>query len=417
MTGASNSLASRMLDLIGWPSAPVEAKSSTLDILREIEAATSSSLSGKTVTLQRALEVSAFFAATRVLAEGVAQVPFKLYRRRENGGRGEARDHALFSVLHRRPNEFQTSFEFRETIMFHAVMTGNAFIFINRDTRGRVLELLPFEPGSVTVIRQSDGTLFYRITLADGGQVTLGRDAIWHFRGPSWNGWLGMDAVALARNTIGLSMAAEEFSSNLFRNGARPGGLLLAPETTGPEMLSKIRDQWVAAMSGSGNAMKTAVLSGGLSYQRLSYDADEAQFESTQKAAIRDMCARLRVNPIMVQLHDQSAAYASVEQMFLSHVVHSLMPWYERLEQSAEAALLTPAEQREGLYVKLEAKALMRGTAKERAEFHQIMLQNGVVSRDEVRAAEDMDIIGTPEFATPQMAANLYGPRGPAAGV
>lgn len=404
-----------MLDLVGWPSAPVEEKASSADILREIEAAASTALSGKSVSLARALEVDAFFSATRVLAEGVAQVPWKLYRRLDNGGRLEAREHPLFRLLYRRPNELQTSFEFRETIMFHAVMTGNAFIFVNRSARGDILELLPYEPGCITVLRQRDGTLLYRITLQQGGQVTVGSDRMWHFKGPSWNGWLGLDAVQLARNTIGMAMAAEEYSSNLFKNGARPGGLLLAPETTAPEALTKIRDQWVAAMSGSGNAMKTAVLSGGLKYERLSYSADEAQFDALQKAATRNMCARLRVNPIMVQLHDQSAAYASVEQMFLSHVVHSLMPWYERLEQSAEAALLTPAEQRDGYYSKLEAKALMRGTAKERAEFHQIMLQNGVVSRDEVRSAEDMDVIGTPEFTTPQMAANLYGPRGPSA--
>lgn len=402
----------RFLDLIGWPQLPdpePETKASAEEILADIAAAASSAMSGQSVTWRSALEVATVLAISRVLAEGVAQVPWKLFRRRDDGGRTEARDHPLFALLHRRPNEWQSSFEFRETMMFHAVLTGNAFAFINRRANGEILELLPYEPGCVTINRATDASLTYTLRLTTG-TVTLTPYNMWHFRGPSWSGWRGLDLTATARNAIGLTMATEEFGSKLFKNGARPGGLLLGPDTLGPEKLNQIRDQWNAAMAGSANAMKTAVLTGGLKYEPLSYNAEEAQFNETKAQAIRDICAAFRVNPIMVQMHDKSAAYASVEQMFLSHVVHTLMPWFSRWEQSAENALLSRQDVREGIYTKLEDKALMRGTAKERAEYYQIMLQNAVFSRNEVRIAEDMDVIADPAFDKPSPAANIYGP-------
>ena len=253
-------------------------------------------------------------------------------------------------------------------------------------------------------------SLTYKLRLLDGQQITVPTANMWHLRGPSWNGWMGMDAIGLARNSIGLSMATEEFGSALFKNGARPGGLLTTEQALNPESVKRIKEAWDAMNAGSGNAMKTGILSGGMKYVPLSYNADEAQFQETRKQVAREICSAFRVNPIMIQMHEGSSSYSSVEQMFLAHLTHTLMPWFERFEQSAENNLLTDKEQKAGFYTKLEAKGLMRGTAKERAEFLQIMLQNGVVSRDEARASEDMDIIGTPEFANPQPAANLYGP-------
>jgi HK97 family phage portal protein len=404
-------LIERAWSMLGVLPASIERKATPEEIRADIAAAATTALSGQVVNLTEALKVSTVLGCVRVLGEGVAQVPCKLYRRDAKGGRAEARDNPLFELLHRRPNPVQTSFEFRETMIMHAALTGNAFVFINRSSTGEILELLPYDPGAVTVTRWPDGTLSYKIRLERGQQVPVPADRIWHFRGPSWNAWEGLNLLSLARNAVGLKMATEEFGSALFKNGARPGGALVAPGDATPDSLIKIRDQWNASMSGSGNAMKTAVLLGGLKFEKLSYSSEDAQYNDTAKAAAREICAFFRVNPIMVQLHDQAAAYASVEQMFLAHVVHTLMPWYERIEQSAELALLTSAERKSGLYIKLEAKALMRGTAKERAEFHQILLQNAVVSRNEVRIAEDMDRIDDPEFDVPHPAANLYGPK------
>jgi HK97 family phage portal protein len=377
------------------------------DVLRDLLSG-SNSKSGQSVTLTSALEVPVVLGIARVIAEGVAQVPWKLYQR-IGEGRIEARDHPLFYLLHRRPNEWQTSFEFREQIMLHLVLAGNAFVFVNRSSNGSIIELLPYEPGSVTVKRRDDMSMEYRIRLANGSDVVIPRQNMWHVRGPSWNGYLGLDAVKQARNAIGMSMAMEEFGSALFANGARPGGLISTEQPLKAEQVKAIKDQWASAQAGSGNAMKTALLHSGLKYQPLSWNADEAQFIEAQKRVILNLCAAFRVNPIMVQQTEGSAAYASVEQMFLAHLVHTLMPWYERIEQSAEIGLLTEAERKAGFYTKLEAKGLMRGTAKERAEYMQIMRQNGVITANEWRDYEEMDRSTDPRADQLEPAANLFG--------
>lgn len=369
------------------------------------------SKSGQTVNVRTALEVTTVLGCARVIAEGIAQSPWKLFKRDNVSGRIEARGHSLFNLLHRKPNPWQTSFEFREQIAFHLVLTNNAYVFLNRSVRGEILEMFAYEPGQVTVTRNNDMSLSYAISVADGGRRPIPVSNMWHIRGPSWNGYLGMDAVNLARNAIGLSLATEEFGSSLFANGARPGGLLSTDQPLGPEIIEQIRKQWQAANSGGGNAMKTAMLHSGLKWQALSYNADEAQFNETQKRVTQNICAAFRVNPIMVMQTEGTATYASVEQMFLAHLTHTLMPWYERIEQSAEVNLLTPKEQREGYYTKLEAKGLMRGTAKERAEFSQIMRQNGAITVNEWRESEDMPRSTDPEADKLVPAANLYGPK------
>lgn len=400
---------------LGLEEPEVKAASYTFDdLLRDYYGQTNSK-AGQSVTLQTALETSAVFGCARVIAEGISQVPWKLYRRDDAKGRVEAREHPLFRVLHRRPNDWQTSFEFRETIALHLVLTGNAFVYINRGRGGEILELLPYDPGCVTVKRHSDTSLTYQIKLADGRSVELSQGSVWHIRGSSWNSWEGLNAVHIARNAIGLSLATEEFGSSLFANGARPGGLLTTDQGIDEDRVKLIRSAWQESQGSSGNAMKTAILHSGLKYMPLSYNADEAQYNETQKAALNRICAFFRVNPIMVMQTEGTAAYASVEQMFLAHLTHTLMPWFERIEQSADVSLLSKKEQAGGYYTKLEAKGLMRGTAKERAEYNQIMLQNGVVSRNEVRASEDMDLVEDPEFSKPTPAANLYGPETPPA--
>lgn len=404
------------LDLIGWPRLPepeVKAAASFDDILRDLFAQ-SNSKAGQAVNVRTALELTTVLGCARVIAEGCSQVPWKLYVRTENGSRMEDYNHPLHYLLKRRPNEWQTSFEFREQILFHLVLTGNAFVFINRRGNGEISELLPYEPGCVTVTRGADMSLSYKIRVERRGEIVIPAENMWHLRGPSWNGYLGLDAVQLARNAIGLSLATEEFGSSLFANGARPGGILTSDSPLTQEQADVIKAAWAAAQSGSGNAMKTALLANGMKYQALSQTADEAQFNETRKRSIQDICAAFRVNPIMVMQTEGTASFASVEQMFLAHLTHTLMPWFERIDQSAEVNLLTAAERKLGYYMKLDAKGLMRGTAKERAEMLAIMRQNGVITANQWLDAEDMERSTDPAADKLIPAANLFGPAAPA---
>lgn len=402
----------KFLDFIGWPSDPVpESKSASFDdILRDLMGQ-SNSKAGQAVNVKTALELTTVLGCCRVIAEGIAQVPFKLMQRDGVRGRREAFDHPLHDLIKVQVNEFgQTSFEFREQIAFHLALTGNAYVFINRRANGEIIELLAYEPGSVTVTRNSDMSLSYAITVANGGRVAIPPQNMWHIRGPSWNGWLGLNMVHQIRNAIGLSLATEEYGSSLFSNGARPGGLLSTDQVLNPETTKQLLQAWQTAQSGAGNAMRTALLSGGLKYQALSYTADEAQFNETRKRVLHDICAAFRVNPIMVMQTEGTASYSSVEQMFLAHLTHTLMPWFSRLEQSANVNLLSKQERQAGYYTKLEAKGLMRGTAKERAEYNQIMAQNGALTVNEWRESEDMEWSADPVADQLRPAANLYGP-------
>lgn len=400
-----------------WPSAdvrqPVEAKSSTTvgtvgfyDML--LGRATSKS--GQTVSTKTAMESTAWLCGARVIAEGLAQVPCKVIQETPDGSRRVANDHPLYRLLYRKPNGWQTSFEFREQIALHLVLCGNAFVVITRDSAGNILELLPYEPGGVQVTRNNDMTLSYRVTLVSGNSISVPDANMWHLRGPSWNGYLGLDAVHLARNALGLSLAAEEFGSELFANGARPSGILTteAGATLTADQMNAIGESWKAANVGTGQRMKTAVLNG-VKWQPLSSTADEAQFIELRKFQVVEVARALRINPIMLMHQDGTAAYASVEQMFLAHATHTLGPWFERFEQSAESNLLTEKEWAQGYRVELIDAGLVRGTAKERAETYAILRQNGIISVNEWRDADDFTRLTGAQYDTPAPSANLYG--------
>jgi HK97 family phage portal protein len=370
---------------------------------------TRESKSGQTVNVRTALETSVVLSCARVIAEGWAQVPCKTFQRMDDGSRIEARDHPLFDLLQVKPNDWQTSFEFLETLGLHVVLCGNAYVFKNM-VGGKIAELLPFEPGWVTVTRHPDYSITYEVQTPQGKRFNVPAENMWHLRGPSWNGYTGLDMVAQARNAIGLALATEEFGSGLFKNGARPGGLLIAKTSLSPEDAQLIKEAWQEAQGGSGNAMSTALLSGDLDYKTISQTADEAQFIETRKHVIHEVCRFMRVLPIMVMQAEDTTSYNSVEQMFLAHLTHTLMPWYRRLEQSMAANLLTEVERKDGHYVKFMASGMMRGTAKERAEYLQIMRQNKIITANEWRDVEDLDRSTDPEADKLIGATNLYAP-------
>lgn len=365
------------------------------DLMNEL-LAQGRSKSGASVTWKTALEVTTAFACARVIADGIAQVPFRLYRDLSAGGKQTATDHPLNALLGSKPNDRQTSFELREQIALHLVFTGDAFIWLNR-VGGRIVELLAYEPNSVTVKR--DGwELSYEIATDQGKRITIPSADMWHIRGPSWDGWKGLEAVRLAREAIGLALATEEHSARMFANGARVGGILTTEGNPKPEDRKAMREQWQETYGGVANAFKTALMWGGIKYQPLAQQNDQAQLIEQRRFQIEEICRFARVLPIMIGHYDKSATFASAEQMFLAHVVHTLGPWYARLEQSADANLLTDKEREQGLYFKFMPQALMRGAHKDRAEYFAKALGAGGapawMTQDEVRMLDELNPLG-----------------------
>ncbi len=401
----------KLLQFFGIERKSAEPITTSIDLLRAMGLAR---VAGEDVSLGTAIQVSAVLCCARVIAEGLAQVPLKVFREDGSGSPIEARDHPLFFLLSRRPNDWQTSFELREQIGFHLALTNNAYIYKNR-VSGEIVELYALLPGSVSVEQDSELNLTYRVTFKGGKTLSVLADDIWHIRGPSWDGVEGMDALRLANKAIGLSQATERFGSSFFENNGRPGGLLTTRPGTSPltqAQRDEIKTLWAAQHQGSGNAFKTAMLPFDLEFTPVTSSANEAQWTEARKFLIKEICRFFRVLPIMVMEGEDSTSYNSVEQLFLAHLTHTLMPWYERFEQSAEVALLTRAELLAGYSIKLNANALLRASHSERAKYYQTMRSIGAMTANEVRAKEDMPRSDDPAADQLAPAANIFGNTG-----
>lgn len=386
------------------------------DIIRELLGRRTSA-TGKVVSVKTAVEVAAVFACMRVIGEGIAQVPLKLMQESADGKtRLPAKDHPLYEILECRPNEWQTSFEYREMLAMHAVLCGNAFSFINRSNRAGVMELIPFEPGSVTVKRADDSTLSYEVRGQDNKTQVFPAKAIWHVRGPSWNSWMGLEAVQLAREAIGLSMATEEQQARMQKNGVRASGVYSVEGTLKDDQY-KFLKAWIDEnLGGVENTGKAMVLDRGAKWLNTSMTGVDAQTLETRRYQVEEVCRFFRVNPIMVGAESKNTTYASAEQMFLAHVVHTLAPWYSRLEQSIDNNLLTEADREAGYYSNFVEEGLLRGSLAETQTALLGYVNGGVITTNEGRAKLDLNPDPDPASDKLRIPANITGKVPPTPG-
>ena len=380
---------------LSWPWARKDA-TTTGDLYKEL-LLLAGSKSGVAVNWKTALQASTSLACARVIAEGIAQVPFKLFLERPAGGRDPAKNHGLYDLLGSQPNEWQSSFELREMIGLHLAFRGGAFIYKVRGLRGEVVELLPFEPQMVRTIRNG-WDISYEVHAHDGTIIKVSKEDMWHLRGISWDGVNGLDGIKLAREAIGLSLAMEEHGARMFSNGAKPGGALISDNTLKEDQIKLLKDTWQESYGGGSNAYKTAILFGGLKWVPFSQTGVDSQHLEQRRFQVEEICRHFRVMPIMVGHADKSATYASAEQMFLAHVVHTMMPWYARVEGSADINLLTKEERLSGYYTKFIVQALLRGASKDRGDFYAKALGAGgtqpYMTVDEVRGLEELNPLG-----------------------
>lgn len=369
-----------------------EEKISSRDLLNDLFRGRESR-SGEPVTVKTALEVTTVLACVRVIAEGVSQVPFRLFQK-SNGKRLPAVDHPLFDVLHRKPNNWQTSFEYRETKMFHVLLTGNAYSFKNMVGSNReIRELIPLEPNRVEVVQLPDLSLNYIITAPDGTRRTFPQELIWHIKGPSWNSWQGLEAVTLAREAIGLAISTEATQSDLHKNGVQTTGTYSVDGTLENDQQKQLT-KWIIENFSNGGPI---VLDRGAKWTPTGMSGVDAQHIETRRLQIQEICRAFRVMPIMVGHADNTGTYASAEQLFISHVTNTLSPWYARLEQSVNANLLTEDDRKKGIFAKFTVQALLRGAAKDRAEVFSKALGSGGspawMTQNEIRALEELDSV------------------------
>lgn len=354
------------------------------------------SAAGKNVNEQTAMQMSAVFACVRVLSESVASLPLHVYEKDADGNRKKAEDSSLFFLLHDEPNPEMTSYQFRETLMVHLLLYGNAYAQILRNGRGEVLGLYPLMPNRMTVERDDDGQLFYRY-LRYNTEPPVGKDTtvilmpenVLHIPGLSMDGLIGLSPIAACRNTVGSGLAADEFASKYFANGAAPMGILTHPGVLkNPE---KLRKEWNEIYGGSRNSGRVAVLEEGLHFEPVSVSPQDSQLLETRKFTVEEICRIFRVPPHMVQDLDR-ATFNNIEQMSLDFVMYSLMPYLTRWEQALRKALLT-REEKQKYEIKFNIDGLLRGDYKSRMDGYATAINNGFMSPNDVRRLEGWDLI------------------------
>ena len=357
-----------------------------------------STKSGATVTTETALQVSVVMACVRVIAEGVAQVPFRVMRESPDGKtRVPAKDHPLYDILHRKPNRWQSSFGLRETMVLHAALAGNGYAFKSM-AGNKILELIVLTPDRVKDRVADDGEMTYEVMGRNGATRVIPANLMWHLRGPSWDGFSGMKIITMAREAIGLAMATEETQANLHAKGVKTSGVYSVEGALNKTQYDDLKN-WISKEFSAGAPM---ILDRSAKWLPISMTGVDAQHLETRKHQVEEICRMFRVMPIMAGQSDKASTYASAEQMFIAHLVHTLTPWYERVEQSADCQLLTDKDRAEGCYTFLDPVGMLRGALKDTAEYLYKLASIGMMTRNEGREKLDLNPIdGLDEPLTP----------------
>ena len=353
--------------------------------------------SGKPVNERTAMQTTAVYACVRILAEAVASLPLHVYEYQDDGGKKLVHDHPLYYLLHDEPNPEMTSFVFRETLMSHLLIWGNAYAQIIRDGTGRVLGLYPLLPDKMDVQRDDRGNIYYVYSrnsdenpmFKEYGDIRLKAEDVLHIPGLGFDGLIGYSPIAMAKNAVGMTLACEEYGASFFANGANPGGVLEHPGVLKDP--SKVRESWNSVYRGVNNAHKIAVLEEGMKYQQIGIPPEEAQFLETRKFQINEIARLYRIPPHMIGDLDKSS-FSNIEQQSLEFVKYTLDPWVIRWEQSLQRSLLLPGEKGK-YFIKLNVDGLLRGDYQSRMNGYAVGRQNGWFSANDIREMENMNPI------------------------
>jgi len=354
------------------------------------------SSSGKRVNERSAMQMTAVYSCVRILSEAVAGLPLHLYRYTSENSKEKATDNPLYFLLHDEPNPEMSSFVFRETLMTHLLLWGNAYAQIIRNGKGEVIGLYPLMPDRMNVDRDEHGKLYYEYMVSSDdapinkvSTVKLQPSDVLHIPGLGFDGLVGYSPIAMAKNAIGLAIAAEEYGSKFYANGATPSGILEYPGTVKePE---KVRESWNAGFGGSSNSHKVAVLEEGMKYTPISISPNEAQFLETRKFQINEIARIFRVPPHMVGDLEKSS-FSNIEQQSLEFVKYTLEPWLVRWEQAMQRALISP-NNKAAFFIKFNVDGLLRGDYQSRMSGYATARQNGWMSANDIRELENLDRI------------------------
>lgn len=347
------------------------------------------SQAGVMVTPESAMRVSAWLACVRIIAETAGSLPFITYKRLTRG-KERAYDHYLYSILHDVPNPEMTAMTYRETITSHVASRGNGLSEVEFDRAGRVRALWPLNPDRVKLERRS-GRLWYVVALPNsvgGYPVGIPSERIFHVRWMTRNGLWGYSPTDLARETIGMAQAIQTHGASYFSNGAEPGVVLKHPKELGDKAYGRLRESWEERHQGLDKKHRVAILEEGMDIEKLGMGNEDSQFIQSAEMTVAEIARIFGISLDMLAINGASATYASVEAFGLRFVTYTMRPWFVRWEQEVSRSLLTPGERRE-YFAEHLVDALLRGDLASRYEAFAKGIQNGFVTINDVREAEN----------------------------
>ncbi|EEW2435623.1 MULTISPECIES: phage portal protein [Enterobacteriaceae] len=379
--------------LLNWLGVPISLTTGTF-----WEEWFGTSSSGKVVTADKAIQLSAVWACVRLLSESISTLPLKIYVRQPDGSRKAATDHPAYSILCRRPNSEMTPSRFMLMVVASICLRGNAFIE-KKFIANRLVSLVPLLPQNMVVKRLTTGALEYKYT-ENGSERVIPVKNIMHIRGFGLDGVCGMMPMKTGRDVIGSAMAVEESAAKIFEQGLQSSGFLTAEQALNDEQRERLR-KYMAKFTGSKNAGKIMVLEGGLKYQGVTMNPEDAQMLESRSFSIEEICRWFRVPPFMVgHTTKQSSWASSLEGMNLQFLTHTLRPLLVNIEQEIGRCLL---DSDDDVFAEFSVEGLLRADSAGRAAYYTSALQNGWMSRNDVRRLENMPPIEGGDIYTVQL--------------
>jgi HK97 family phage portal protein len=354
------------------------------------EVSSSRTPSGIRVTADNSMACSAYTACIRVISDAVSALPLHVYERMANGGKQKATSHPVYRLLHQQPNPWQTAQEFRDWMTGMYLHYGASYAEIRPGAQGAVSELWPLHSSRMEVERLSDGTLRYRYREPSGRETIYSQDQIFALRFTTEDGIRAIPTYKIFQNAIGLAQALEAHGSTYFGNGARPGIVLESDNPIPVEAAERLREQWERMHRGADRAFRTAVLPNGVKAHELSGSNEAAQFLETRQYQVIEICRAFRVPPHMIQDLTRST-YSNIEVQGTEFVQHCLLPHLKRWEAAISRDLIVDDET---YFAEHNVNGLLRGDHTSRAAFYVSALQNGWMTINEIREAENLNPIG-----------------------
>lgn len=344
--------------------------------------------SGVSVTETTALQSSPVWAAVRVISEGVASLPLHLYQR-EGRGRTRADGHPIYTLLRDMPNQYTPALAFREALLAHALLWGNGYAEIERDLLGRPVALWLLRPDLMRVESREDGSPYYLYRPPGASETELEPSQVFHIRGLGFDGYRGYSVVEMARESLGLGMAAERFGARLFGSGAKPSGVLTTPGHLSDDALARLRRDFSTMHQGLANSHKVAILENGLQWQSISIPPEDAQFLQTRTFQLAEVARWFNI-PSSKLRDNGGKSYATLEQENWAFLSETLRPWLIRIEQEVHAKLLMPYEKGQ-YYAEHLVEGLLRADLMTRYNAYAIARNWGWYSVNDIRAMENLD--------------------------